>query len=481
MVSKVGEVIPMNSKNVLVIDDEPVVRDGCRMVLTKEGLTVDVCDSGGRGLEMAREGEYDVIIVDLKLPDVDGMEILGTIKQEKPRTCIIIITGYATIQSAILAMKRGAFDYLVKPFSDDELILCVERAIEKKHLVEENLALRKGVADRFGLSNIVGENPKIMDIFGRITRVAPTDCTVLINGENGTGKELVARAIHVASQRAAQQFLPVDCSALAPTLLESELFGHVKGAFTGALQDKQGIFELASAGTLFLDDVANLNFDIQGKLLRVLEAREYKPVGGSHFKKTNARLISATNCDLRVMVEKGTFREDLYYRLSVFPIHVPSLRERKDDIPRLAYHFLKLSCAKIGKRIDGFTEDALEALVNHDWPGNVRQLKNVIERLVIMTDRQVVDLFELTSNLQARGFRGDDAVPKTRQELMAVKNRIMEQAFGQLEKLFLMRALEESEGNITLAAQSVGMKRSNFSVLVKKHKLSLKPSSFLPA
>jgi len=481
MVSKVRKVIPMNSKNVLVIDDEPVVRDGCRMVLMKEGLTVDVCDSGSRGLEMAREGGYDVIILDLKLPDMDGMEILGTVKQEKPRTCIIIITGYATVQSAIMAMKQGAFDYLVKPFSDDELILCVERAIEKKRLIEENVALRKGLADRFGFSNIVGENPKIMDLFGQITRVAPTDCTVLINGENGTGKELVARAIHVASQRAAQQFLAVDCSTLTPTLLESELFGHVKGAFTGALQDKLGIFEVASAGTLFLDDVANLNFDIQGKLLRVLEAREYKPVGASYFKKTNARLISATNCDLRVMVGKGTFREDLYYRLSVFPILVPSLRARKDDIPRLAYHFLKLFCAKIGKRIDGFTEDALEALVNHDWPGNVRQLKNVIERLVIMTDRQVVDLFDLTNNLQVRGFWGEDAVPKTRQELMAVKNRIMEQAFGQLEKLFLMRALEESEGNITLAAQSVGMKRSNFSVLVKKHNLSLKSSSSLPA
>ena len=443
------------------------------MVLKKEGLAVDVCDNGRRGLEMAREGRYDVILLDLKLPDMDGMEILGTIKKEKPLTCTIIITGYATVQTAITAMKQGAFDYLVKPFSDDELILCVERAIEKKHLAEENLALRKGLTDRFGFSNIVGETPKIMDIFGQITRVAPTDCTVLINGENGTGKELVARAIHVASKRAAQQFLAVDCSTLTPTLLESELFGHVKGAFTGALRDKAGIFELASAGTLFLDDVANLNLDIQAKLLRVLEAREYKPVGAIHFKMTNARLISATNCDLRAMVQKGTFREDLYYRLSVFPIHIPPLRERKDDIPRLAYHYLRLFCAKVGKRIDGFTEDALEALVNNDWPGNVRQLKNVVERLVIMIDRHVVDLLDLTNNMQAREFWNESAVPTTRQELMAVKNRIMEQAFCQLEKLFLIRALKESEGNITLAAQRVGMKRSNFSVLVKKYKISL--------
>jgi DNA-binding NtrC family response regulator len=471
----------MHSKNVLVIDDEPVVLDGCRMVLMKEGLTVDVSDTGRRGLEMVRQDGYDVIILDLKLADMDGMEILGKVKKEKPRTCIIIITGYATVQSAIMAMKQGAFDYLVKPFSDDELILCVERAIEKKRLVEENLALRKDLADRFGFSNIVGENPKIMDIFGQITRVAPTDCTVLINGENGTGKELVARAIHVASQRAAQQFLALDCSTLTPTLLESELFGHVKGAFTGATQDKPGIFELASSGTLFLDEVANLDFDIQGKLLRVLDGREYKPVGASHFKRTDARLISATNCDLRAMVEKGTFREDLYYRLSVFPIHIPALRERKDDIPRLAYHFLKLYCAKIGKRIDGFTEDALEALINHDWPGNVRQLRNVIERLVIMTDRHVVDLFELTNNLQVRESWKEGAAPRTRQELMAVKNHVMEQAFGRLEKLFVIRALKESNGNITLAAHNVGMKRSNFSVLVKKHKLSSKSFSSKPS
>ena len=470
----------MNSRNVLVIDDEPVVRDGCRMILGKEGFTVDVCGSGHLGLEMARESEYDVVILDLKLPDMDGMEILVRVKNEKPLACIIIITGYATVQSAIMAMKQGAFDYLVKPFSEDELIVCVERAIKKKHLVEENLALRKGLTDRFGFSNIVGENPKIIDIFGKITRVAPTDCTVLLNGENGTGKELVARAIHVASKRAAQQFLAVDCSTLTPTLLESELFGHVKGAFTGAVRDKAGIFEIASAGSLFLDDVANLNLDIQAKLLRVLEAREYKPVGAIHFKKTNARLISATNCDLRAMVEKGAFREDLYYRLSVFPIHIPPLRERKDDIPKLAYHFLRLFCAKIGKRIDGLTEDALEALVNHNWPGNVRQLKNVIERLVIMTDRHVVELFDLTDNLQAREFWKEGTVPKTRQELMAVKNRIMEQAFGQLERLFLIRALEQSEGNITLAAQSVGMKRSNFSVLVKKYKLSVNSFSSKP-
>jgi len=224
--------------------------------------------------------------------------------------------------------------------------------------------------------------------------------------------------------------------------------------------------------------VANLNPAIQAKLLRVLEVHEFKPVGATHFKKTDARLISATNCDLRTMVEKGTFREDLYYRLSVFPVFIPPLRERKDDIPKLAYHFLKVFCAKIGKRIDGFSEDALEALINHDWPGNVRQLKNVIERLVIMTDRRAVDIYELTNNLQVREPWNEVAIPKTRQELMALKTSVMEEAFGKLEKLFLIKALEESEGNISIAAQRVGMQRSNFSVLIKKYKISAKSLSW---
>ncbi len=465
----------MKIRKVLVIDDQQVICDGCCMVLTERGLTADACQTGRQGLEAALQGNYDVVLLDMKLRDMNGMEILETVRKQRPDVYVIVITGYSTVQSAIAAMKLGAFDYLAKPFSDDELILSVERAIEKKRLVEENMVLRKELRGRYGFSNIVGKNPKIIDVFERIRKVAPTDCTVLINGENGTGKELVARAIHVHSQRNHGQFVAVDCSTLSPGILESELFGHVKGAFTGAVQDKPGIFELADGGTLFLDDVANLSLDTQAKLLRVLETREYKPVGGSYFKTTDMRLISATNCNLETMVGSETFREDLFYRLNVFPICLPPLRERKEDIPKLAYHFLKHFCAKTGKTIDGFTVDAAESLVNYEWPGNVRQLKNAIEHLVIMADRRILDVPDLMDDLKRTPLGG--AVPKTRQELMALKKRILEQTYGQCEKLFLIRAFDESKGNITLAARSVGMKRSNFSALLRKHGLSLNPCS----
>ncbi len=462
----------MNSKNVLVIDDELVVRDGCRMVLMKEGHAVNVCETGREGLAAALKGRYDLVVLDLKLPDIDGMEILGTIMREKPQTSVIIITGYSTVQNAIQAMKLGAFDYLAKPFSDDELVLSVERALEKKHLVEQNLSLRTQLSETFGFSNIIGKNRKMLDVLDKIRKVAPTDCSVLIHGENGTGKELAARAIHVASLQSGGKFVGMDCSTLSPSLLESELFGHVRGAFTGATRDKPGIFELAGDGTLFLDDVANLSHDIQGKLLRVLETREFKPVGGSSFRKVDARLISATNCNLQEMVEKGSFRQDLYYRLSVFPIFLPPLRERKDDIPLLANHYLTQFCDKTGKQIEGFTKEAMEALVSYEWPGNIRQLRNFVEHLVIMADRHTLDVLDLLENLNIKGFWREDTVPNTRQELLEVKKRILEQTFGQFEKLFLIRALDQCNWNITLAARKVGMKRPNFSTLMKQYKIS---------
>lgn len=463
--------------NVLIVDDERSILNGCRVVLAERGMGVDVCDKGRQGIEAALEGNYDVVLLDLMLPDVNGMEVLRRVREERGEINFIVITGYSTVQTAIQAMKLGAFDYLAKPFTDDELILTVERAIEKKKLVEENTALKRELADRFGFSNIIGENRKMIEVFQKIGKVAPTDCTVLIYGENGTGKELIARAIHVKSNRAAARFIGVDCCTLAPSLLESELFGHVKGAFTGALHEKQGIFELAQDGTLFLDDITNLNPDTQGKLLRVLEAHEYKPVGASIFKKTNARLISATNRDLQEMVKEGAFREDLYYRLNVFPVFLPPLRRRKDDIPRLAYHFLKHFCSRTGKRIEGFTEDALDALVKYDWPGNVRQLKNAVERLVIMADNPLLQAWDVAGDLRMNTSWKSRDIPKTRKELMAVKKQILESAFGQYEKLFLARALEESNGNITLAAERAGMKRSNFSSLIKKYNLHSKTDS----
>jgi transcriptional regulator with GAF, ATPase, and Fis domain len=264
----------------------------------------------------------------------------------------------------------------------------------------------------------------------------------------------------------------VDCSTLSPSLLESELFGHVKGAFTGAIREKEGIFEVANGGTLFMDDVTNLSVEIQGKLLRVLEAGEYKPVGASHFKKTDVRIVAATNQDLKSMMEEGRFREDLFYRLNVFPIYIPPLRERKEDIPKLAYHFLRLFCRKTSKRIEGFSDEAMETLINYDWPGNVRQLKNAVERMVIMAEDTTLDLLHFLDHLQAKRRWKDDLIPETLKELKAAKSRLLEEVFGPIQKAFLIKALKATQGNVTRAAEKVGMKRPNFCALLNKYRIS---------
>ncbi len=461
----------MLAGNILIIDDEPVIGLVCRLVLEEQDYRVEVAPTGREGLDKLRTGDYDVALLDFKLPDMEGMEILRTVQQERLSPYVIVMTAFSTVENAVAAMKAGAFDYLAKPFTDDELLITVAKAVEKKRLVEENLALRQQLVETFGFSNIVGENAAMQKIFVEISKVAPTDTTVLICGEPGTGKELFARAIHTYSRRASHQFVAIDCSTLSPTLLESELFGHVKGAFTGATRDKPGIFEVAHRGTLFLDEVANLTPEIQGKLLRVLETHDYKPVGASQVKKTDARVLAATSRDLKVMVQEGKFRDDLYYRLNVFPIYLPPLRARQDDIPRLAYHFLRHFSRKIGKPLEGFTPAALEILTGYPWPGNVRQLKNLVERLVIMVDHPVLDSGDLLEHLDRRGWR-TETIPQTLQELKEAKKRLLEETYGQLEKAFLLKALTAADQNISLAARRVGMQRSNFSVLLKKHRLS---------
>jgi DNA-binding NtrC family response regulator len=464
-------VLPLN---ILVIDDERSIREGCRLSLTHKGHVVDTCPNGQAGLEAILKGVYDIVLLDLRLPDMDGMEILRTVSREGPPVCIIIITGFSTVKGAVEAMKAGAFDYLSKPFSNNDLVLAVERALEKKRLIEENLSLRKEVLDRFGFQNIIGENPRILEIYQQVQKVAPLDSMVILYGESGTGKELFARAIYANSRRAGRPFVAADFSALSPGILESELFGHVKGAFTGALESKTGFFEMAQGGTLFLDEVSNLSLDVQGKLLRVLEAQEYKPVGGSQIKKSDVRVISATNRDLKAMVEEGHFREDLYYRLNVFPIFIPPLQERKDDIPRLAYFFLKLFCRKTGKNVEGFSDGALEALVQYEWPGNVRELKNIIERLVILAEgRTLENVFPLFSS-RVRGGTKADRVPETTGELRNFKQRLIKETYEAVEKMFLIKALEACQGNITQAALRVGMQRPYFHSLIKRYGLKVK-------
>jgi DNA-binding NtrC family response regulator len=468
---------PAASAHILVIDDETVICNGCKLVLTERGHAVEAVHDGQSGLESLRRSSFDLVLLDMKLPDLDGMELLVIIRRQHPKVSVVVMTGYSSVPDAVRAMKLGAFDYLCKPFSDEELALTVEKAIKTKRLAEENLLLRKQLFAKFDFSNIVGENSEILRVFGEIRRAAPTDTTILLEGESGTGKELFAKAIHAHSQRADRQFIVVDCSTFSSSLLESELFGHVKGAFTGATSDKAGVFEVADGGTLFLDEVANLSPDVQAKLLRAMETQDYKPVGASRARKTDIRFVAATNQNLKTMVDDGRFRQDLFYRLSVLPIYIPPLRERRDDIPKLAYHFLRMFCREMGRRIQGFTDEALEVLINYDWPGNVRQLKNVVERLVIMSDESILDYYHLVDNLQSSRDSGPDRVPQNLKELRSVKKKIIAEHYGRIEKAFLLKALTAAAWNISEAARSVGMQRSNFSALLKKHRISSRRSS----
>jgi DNA-binding NtrC family response regulator len=467
----------MKPFNILVVDDEATIRNGCRLVLSDQGHAVECCSTGQEGLHRIQVSPPEIVLLDLKLPDLDGLEILASIRQSHPDIFVIIMTGYATVSTAVDAMKLGAFDYQAKPFSDDELLLTVSRAVETKRLVEENRRLRKDLRNLFHFKKIVGEHPRMIKVFDLVSRVAPTDTTVLIYGESGTGKELIARAIHANSPRAARQFVAVDCSTLASGVLDSELFGHIKGAFTDATEYQAGLFKAADEGTIFLDDVANLSMEIQAKLLRVLETQEFKPVGTSRIEKTNVRIVAATNRDLNRMADEGTFREDLFYRLNVFPIELPPLRDRKEDIPGLAYHFLRLFCRKTGKNIEGFSDDALRTMCDYAWPGNVRHLKNVVERLVIMSDNTILDPPSIVEPGHINGNLKGNVIPTTVKELNAVKKHLVAETFGRIQKTFLVEALMSAGGNITRAAEQVGMKRANFSALMKKHNISAKPQT----
>ena len=461
----------MDTLKILIIDDEPVVCDGCQMILAGLGHHAESRQTGEEGLQAFFANEFDVVLLDLKLPDSDGMSLLEVFQERNPNVYVIVMTGYSTVKNAVKAMKIGAFDFIPKPFDDEQLTVAINRVTENRRLVMENLSLKNQLFERYDFGNIIGENPRILSIFEQIKKVSPTDSTVLLEGESGTGKELFARAIHAHSQRAAHQFLAIDCSTLAPGVLESELFGHVKGAFTGAVKDKPGLLETADKGTLLLDEIASLSPETQGKLLRFLESGEFKRVGANQIQKTQTRIIAATNRNLEKLVADNTFREDLFYRLSVFPIFLPPLRERKDDIPRLAQHFLKRFSQKADKPIDGFTDEAMELLVNQEWPGNIRELKNVIERLVIMSDRRFLDMLYLMDNLKVNRSADEKPVPDTLAELKAVKKQIITENFGQVEKAFIIKALREAGGNISRAASAVGMQRSNFHALMNKHQI----------
>ncbi len=377
--------------NILVIDDEEAMRDSCHQILSRSRYNVAVAEDGYKGLELVKDGNFDIVLLDLKMPDISGMEVLKKIKSDTPETIVIVITGYATVESAVEAMKLGAYDFVPKPFTPDELRAIIQRAKERRKLTMENIYLREQLNKYLGMDEIISESEPMIKIKELIRRVGPTDSTILISGESGTGKELVARAIHRYSDRKDKPFVTVDCGSLVENLFESELFGHVKGSFTGAITTRHGKFELANSGTIFFDEIANIGINIQGKLLRAIQEREITKVGSTKTIKVDVRIISATNKDLVKGTSDGTFREDLFYRLSVIPIHLPPLRERRDDIPILANYFLDKYNRKRNKRIKAISEKAMQGLIEYDWPGNVRELQNAIERAVVLAKGNVVE------------------------------------------------------------------------------------------
>ena len=443
---------------VLVVDDDAGLRESFRLILDDEYEVVDV-SSGQQALEVARAAQVDVVLLDIRLPEMDGIEVLERLKQVDEQIEVILVTAVKTVKTAVAAMKLGAFDYVTKPFEEDELLATIRRALQKRALEREVVYLRTELARRSGLDDIVGQHPVMQKLFRTVAQIAGMPSTVLISGESGTGKELVARAIHRMSPRRDAPFVAVNPAAISDTLVESELFGHEKGAFTGAYQRKAGRFELAQHGTLFLDEIASLKPEMQAKLLRVLQEREVERVGGTRTIRLDVRIVAASNVDLRQAVEREAFRADLYYRLNVVPITVPPLRERRSDVPLLVDHFVGRYTRELGKRIDGVTPEALAALTEYQWPGNVRELQNVIERAVALVESGPIGLNDLPT---------DVLLPDHRGRVKQAENLPLKTATDEFERQIVMRILERVRWNRSEAARILGIHRNSLKMKLQR-------------
>jgi DNA-binding NtrC family response regulator len=386
---------------ILVVEDQKPARAALVSALSKDGHKLLEAQTGKEGLQSALENEPDIVITDIRMPEMDGMEFLGALKEKLPQTEVILITAYGNVELAVQAMKRGAYDFMEKPIDLVKLRVLIHKALEKRALAVENIALRESLRQKYRFDNIVGASQKMSEIYQIVTQVAPTNATVLITGESGTGKELIANAIHYNSPRRDKPLVKLNCASLSETLLESELFGHEKGAFTGAISRRKGRFEIADGGTLFLDEIGGVSLAVQVKLLRVLQEREFERVGGNETIKVDVRLVTATNKDLKKAVEEGTFREDLFYRIHVVTIDVPPLRERKEDIPPLVSHFINKFAAENKKNVKGVTDEALLLLTSYDYPGNVRELENIIESAVVMATGNLIDVSVLPQSVRS--------------------------------------------------------------------------------
>jgi two-component system response regulator PilR (NtrC family) len=452
----------MGAKGIIhIIDDEPVIHDVLGQLLTTEGYEAEFSASGEEGLAKHSAGSFDLTLLDLLMPGLDGIEVLRRLKKVDPQALVIIITAYGSVESAIAAMKMGAFDYVQKPFKNDDLVLTIARAIEHRRLREENLRLRGELRQKFSFEKIIGKSQPMQAVFELIRAAAPTRSTILVQGESGTGKELVARAIHQASNRASSPFVIVNSGSLPPDLLESHLFGHVKGAFTGAVTLKKGLFEEADNGTLFFDEISSLNPETQAKLLRVLQEKEFMRLGGTKTIKVDVRIIAATNTDLEELIRAKMFRQDLYYRLNVIKLVMPPLRERREDIPLLVKHFVEIYGQENNKEIDGVSEDVLELFDGYDWPGNVRELENLIERAIVLSPSRVLTRSALPPFFLRTG--PDEALPSDSGESLDFKERT--QAY---QRKIILAALRQTKGVQNKAAQLLGIKATTLNEMIKR-------------
>lgn len=435
-------------RNILIVDDEQTIRETLSEVLDEEGFASEMAGSGQEALNKVNKRDYDLVITDLKMPHMDGLALMERIKQQTPETSVMIITAYASLESAIQALRLGAYDYIIKPLDFDDVILRIRRLMEHRELEDENKYLRREVREKFSFSNIIGESPRMKDIFRVIEKVAGTKGNVLISGKSGTGKELVARAIHYNSPRKNKPFVAINCGAIVENLMESELFGHKKGAFTGAVRDKVGYFKAADGGTLMLDEVGEIPLHLQVKLLRAIETGEFTPVGDTSPVKVDVRIIAATNRNLADAVEVGTFRDDLFYRLNVIGIELPPLSERKEDIPLLVNHFIEKYSKQLNRKIKGIDKETMNILMNYEWKGGIRELENVIERALILCENDTITRQDLPPNL-------------VQVETLPEKPAKLKEAVALFEREHLTQALKSTEGNKEKAAQILGISLSS--------------------
>jgi DNA-binding NtrC family response regulator len=392
----------MSKGSILVVDDESEIREGLEMLLASEGYGVSSAGTGASGLAKLEEHPFDLLLLDVSLPDRNGIDLLREIRLRDPQLSVVLITAYGSIDMARAAFKSGAMDYITKPWSNDELLAQVAQAVESRRLRDENLQLKRALKQRFNFPNIIGKSDKMLALFDLVAQVGPSRSTVLISGESGTGKELIAKAIHSASPRADKAFVPVNTGSIPVDLLESQLFGHVKGAFTSAIASKKGLFEVADQGTIFFDEIATISHETQAKLLRVIQEREFMRLGGTETIKVDVRIVAASNIELITLVREGRFREDLYHRLNVIHLKLPPLRDRREDVPQLLAHFLERYCKENDKPMRQFTPSALKLLMDYDWPGNVRELENVVERAVVLSTTERVDVELLPDSIRSK-------------------------------------------------------------------------------